>query len=415
MSDAAPGRAVRSAPPAVVESARPSRTRQGLALLAVLLLAANLRVAVASLGVLLPQVQAALGLSDTVAGLLTTVPVWCFALFGSLTPAFSARCGLHRTVTLALTLTLVGLATRPFVHGGTTFVLLTALATAGAAFGNVALPALAREYFPARVPLISSLFGAALVAGNTIASGTSVPLAGVLGGWAPALGSWALLALLGLGASLTLRPAPRVPGGQPRKFPTRRLLTSRLAWAMVLLFGCQSATAYTQFGWLPTIFRDGGLSATQAGWMLAIVTGVSLPLTLLLPLLMRVAGDTPWLPIGFALLTISGWLGVLLAPGTAPWLWAGLLGAGSTVFTWVLALLGQKSQTLAGTAALSGFVQSLGYLLAAAGPFGAGWLHDLAGSWTPTLIGLILLAALTGVVGVSVNRPHLLEDDLPPS
>ena len=262
------------------------------------------------------------------------------------------------------------------------------------------------------MPLVSSLFGAALVAGNTIASGTSVPLAGVLGGWAPALGSWALLALLGLGASLTLRPARRVPGGQPRRFPTRRLLTSRLAWAMVLLFGCQSATAYAQFGWLPTIFRDGGLSATQAGWMLAIVTGVSLPLTLLLPLLMRVAGHTPWLPIGFALLTISGWLGVLLAPGTAPWLWAGLLGAGSTVFTWVLALLGQKSQTLAGTAALSGFVQSLGYLLAAAGPFGAGWLHDLAGSWTPTLIGLVLLAALTGVVGVSVNRPHLLEDDL---
>lgn len=395
--------------------ARPSGTRQALTLLAVLLLAANLRVAVASLGVLLPQVQAALGLSDTVAGLLTTVPVWCFAVFGSLTPAVSARWGLNRTVTLALLLTAAGLAVRPLVHGGLAFVLLTALATAGAAFGNVALPALARAYFPGRVPLASALFGAALVGGNAVAAGTTVPLAGALGGWAPALGSWTLLALLALVASFALQPTRPSPEGQPRTLSARRLVRSRLAWAMVLLFGCQSATAYAQFGWLPTIFRDGGLSAGQAGWMLAVVTGVSLPLTLLLPLAMRITGHGPWLPVGFSLLTVVGWLGVLLAPSTAPWLWAALLGAGSTVFTWVLALLGQKSRTLAGTAALSGFVQGLGYLLATAGPFGAAWLHELTGTWTPTLLGLVLLAALTGAVGAVVNRPRVLEDDLQPA
>lgn len=245
-----------------------------------------------------------------------------------------------------------------------------------------------------------------------MASGTSVPLAAALGGWAPALGIWALLALLALVASLTLKPVSHEFGGQRRRLPARRLLTSRLAWAMVLLFGCQSATAYAQFGWLPTILRDGGLSAGQAGWMLAIVTGVSLPLTLLLPLAMRVTGHTPWLPVGFALLTITGWLGILLAPSMAPWLWAALLGVGSTVFTWVLALLGQKSRTLPGTAALSGFVQGLGYLLATAGPFGAGSLHEHTGSWTPALLSLILLAALTGIVGAAVNRPRVLEDDL---
>jgi MFS transporter, CP family, cyanate transporter len=146
--------------------------------------------------------------------------------------------------------------------------------------------------------------------------------------------------------------------------------------------------------------------------MLAVVTGVSLPLTLLLPLAMRITGHTPWLPVAFSLLTIAGWLGVLLAPTTATWLWAALLGAGSTVFTWVLALIGQKSRTLAGTAALSGFVQGLGYLLATVGPFGAGWLHERTGSWTATLLGLVVLAALTGGVGVLVNRPRVLEDDL---
>ena len=44
------------------------------------------------------------------------------------------------------------------------------------------------------------------------------------------------------------------------------------------------------------------------------VSGVGIPVTLLLPTLIRRAGTTPVLPWSFALLTISGWAGVTTPP-----------------------------------------------------------------------------------------------------
>ena len=48
----------------------------------------------------------------------------------------------------------------------------------------------------------------------------------------------------------------------------------------------------------------------------------------------------------------------------------------------MLTLIGLRSRTPQGTAALSGFTQSLGYLMAVVGPFAVGALHDATGGWT---------------------------------
>lgn len=383
-----------------------------LVLVAVLLLAINLRVAVASLGVLLPQVQPALGMSDTFAGLLTTVPVWCFAVFGAATAPLSSRLGLDRTAAAALALITIGLLARPYLDGRWAFLLLSVVAIGGAALGNVLLPALAKEHFPHRLPLISSLYGAALVTGTTVAAATTVPLADALGGWRPGLVVWASLSTLALLPWLALGIINRKSASEEARWPLRKLARSPFAWAMAMLFAAQSATAYAQFGWFPAILIEGGLSRGEAALMLALITGVSIPLTLLLPLAMRVTRHSPVLPVGYAAVGVAGWLGVVFAPATAPWLWAVLLGAGSTAFTWVLALLGEKSHSVPGTAALSGFVQGVGYLLATIGPLGAGVAHELTGSWTPAILGLIVLAVLIGVLGTIINRPHWIEDDL---
>ena len=98
----------------------------------------------------------------------------------------------------------------------------------------------------------------------------------------------------------------------------------------------------------------------------------------------------------------------------APWLWAVLLGLGGCAFTWTLTMFGRRTATPEGTAALSGFAQAVGYLVAGLGPFGTGVLHDLTGSWTVPVTVLMLAALLIGVLGTLVNRDRVLEDELRP-
>jgi len=383
-----------------------------LVLVAILGLALNLRTAVGSLGVVLPEVRADLGMSATFGGLLTTVPVLCFAIFGAAAGTVVGRLGLHHTVVFALVLAAVGLLARPYVGERWAFLALTVIALAGAALGNVVLPALAKEHFPDRLPLVSSLFGATLVGGAALASATTVPLGDGLGGWSGGLVVWAGLALVALVPWLVL--GRRGTSGRPTetRWPLRALARSPLAWTMALLFGCQAAQAYAQFGWYTEILVDAGLPSGRAAAMLAIISAVSIPLTLLLPAAIRATAGRPYLPMAYAAITIAGWVIVLVAPTSLALLSALLLGAGSTAFTWVLALISQRARTPQGTVALSGFVQGIGYLIAAAGPFGTGALHDLTGSWTPPLIVLMVLALLIGVLGSLLSRPRYVEDDL---
>lgn len=383
--------------------------------IAIVLLAANLRAAVGSIGVVLGSVRDDLAMSATVAGVLTTLPVVCFAVFGVGTAGLVRRAGLHRAAAAVLLLAATGIVTRSLVDDKVVFLLCSVVALAGAAVGNVILPPLVKAHFPDRVPLMSSLYGAALMVGASTTSVATVPLADALGGWRQGLSAWAVLAVVALVPWLVLlrqdvHLAPVAEG----RLPLGLVLRSRLAWAMLVLFAAQSAAAYAQFGWFAEIMTDAGISDGSAGALLALISAVGIPLTLSLPWLMRLTGDRPYLPWAFAVLTAAGWLGVLLSPTTTPWVWAALLGAGGGSFTWSLTMIARRTRTTAGTAALSVTTQGFGYLLAGLGPFGVGALHDATGSWTAPLICLIALAAVLAVCGTVVARPTMLEDTLGP-
>jgi CP family cyanate transporter-like MFS transporter len=390
---------------------RPLTRRRLLILAALLGLAVNLRTAVGSLGVVLPDLRSDLRMSGSFTGLLTTVPVICFAVFGMAANRVVVRHGLHRTVALALVLAAAGMLSRPYVEDRWLFLLLTTGSLAGAALGNVCLPALAKRHFPTRLPLVSSLYGAVLLAGAALSSAVTVPLADALGGWPQGLMLWGALAALLVLPWIGLAVHDRPPLVAAPSWPLRRIARVPMAWWMALLFGSQSAQAYTQFGWYPEMLVDSGLSPARAALMLGVVSAVSIPLTLTLPLGMRHLHGAA-LPLAYAVIAFLGWLGVLLAPQVPALLSAVLLGAGSTAFTWVLALIAERARTTEGTVALSGFVQGMGYLIAALGPLGTGVLHDLTGSWTPSLLGMMALATVFGVVGVALARPRTVEDEL---
>jgi CP family cyanate transporter-like MFS transporter len=339
--------------------------------------------------------------------------VVCFAVFGVGTAGLVRRAGLHRAAATVLVLAATGIVTRSLVDDKVVFLLCSIVALAGAAVGNVILPPLVKAHFPDRVPLMSSLYGAALMAGASTSSLATVPLTDALGGWREGLAAWAVLALVALAPWLVMvrqdvHAAPAAEG----RLPLGLVLRSPLAWAMLLLFAAQSAAAYAQFGWFAEILTDAGISDGSAGALLALISAVGIPLTLSLPWLMRLTGDKPYLAWAFAVLTAAGWLGVLLAPATTPWLWAVLLGAGGGAFTWSLTMIARRTRTTAGTAALSVTTQGFGYLLAGLGPFGVGALHDATGSWTAPLVCLIALAAVIAVCGTIVARPVMLEDTL---
>ena len=100
---------------------------------------------------------------------------------------------------------------------------------------------------------------------------------------------------------------------------------------------------------------------------------------------------------------LAGYLGLLIAPATTPWLWAALLAVGTSAFPVILTLIGLRARTSAGTSALSGFSQSVGYVLAAPGPFLVGVIYEATGTWT---VPLLFLSALTVPFLIVGNSRH---------
>ena len=106
------------------------------------------------------------------------------------------------------------------------------------------------------------------------------------------------------------------------------------------------------------------------------------------------------------------YVGLMVAPYSLAVLWAVVLGAATTTFPMVLTLIGLRASTPEGTAALSSFTQSTGYLLAAIGPFGVGVLHDASGGWTVPLLALTVLVVPMVVLGTYVAQVRYVEDQL---
>ncbi|MFP5369255.1 MAG: MFS transporter, partial [Actinomycetes bacterium] len=75
------------------DPARPAEVRRGLLLVgvAIVLTAFNLRTAVNSVGPVLEEIRADLGISSGGAGLITAAPLLCFAAIGFAGPPLSAR------------------------------------------------------------------------------------------------------------------------------------------------------------------------------------------------------------------------------------------------------------------------------------------------------------------------------------
>jgi MFS transporter, CP family, cyanate transporter len=399
--------------PASAPDHQDTRWQRILVLVGIVVLAFNLRPAAVSVGPVLDELTKALGMSGTVAGLLTTLPVLAFAGFGALAPDLARRAGVHRVALVSLSAVVLGLAVRARTDEAWLFLLMSLVALGGMATANVLLPSLVRLHFPCRVGLITALYTTSLAIGLTSASVLTVPISEQLGSWRWGLLAWAATALIAAVPWIGLVRHDRSPEARPHTITLRQVARTRLGWAMAFFFGLQSLQAYSIFGWFAQVYRDAGFSPSTAGLLLGVITAMSIPFSFLIPSVAARLHDQTWLIVGLIACYPVGYLGLIFAPVAGAWLWAVLVGIAASVFPLVLTLIGLRARTSAGTAALSGFAQSVGYLISAVGPFGMGVLYEATGGWTLPLSVLLVLVFGQLAAGLMVARPSYIEDALP--
>ena len=335
-----------------------------------------------------------------------------FAVFGALAPSFARRSGLHRAVTFSLVAVVIGLGGRSLVHDSASFLALSAVALAGMATANVLIPSLVKLHFPDRIGRATGVYTTALAVGLTSAFLLTVPVSHTFGSWRAGLGVWSLTALVAVLPWLGLVAHDRHLENGARSISFADVARTRIGWAMALFFGLQSLQAYSIFGWFAQLWRDSGYSATEAGLLVAIVAGVSIPLSLWLPAASARREDQRGLIVSVICCYVGGY-GLLLVDAHRWAIPAALLvGVGCCVFPVVLTLIGLRAHTPDGTAALSSFTQSLGYLIAGIGPFAISSLYDATGHWTTPLWLLMALVLPLLALGVYAGRPAYLEDQL---
>ncbi|WP_435812179.1 CynX/NimT family MFS transporter [Streptomyces olivaceoviridis] len=390
-----------------------------LVVLGIVLSALNLRPAITSLGALLEEVRDGLGMSGGVAGLLTSVPPLCFAVFGVTAPRLARRFGPAAVVCAGMAAITAGLLIRPFVGNTAGFLAASALALMGIAVSNVLMPVIVKRWFPDRVGSMTGLYSMALALGTSAAAAVTVPLTDALGGgWQSGLAVWAALAAA---AVLPWLPLVRDRGttaerreparGAERQQAPLRITRSRTAWALAVFFGLQATAAYITMGWMPQIFRDAGVSAGTAGVLLAITMVMGVPLAFVIP---RVATRLPHQgPIVLVLgaCGLAGYAGLYLAPAAGAWAWALLLGVSNCAFPLALTMVGMRAHSGPGVAQLSAFAQSTGYLISIPGPLLVGVLYQQSGGWGLPLALMAALMVPQMVVGFLAGRDRTVEDE----
>ena len=382
----------------------------------------NLRTAITSLPPLFPDLQTQLHLSTATLSLLAATPVICFGVVSAFTAWLNRRYGEEMILLVALVLLTAGLLLRGVAPGIMLFP-GTVLAASAIAVLNVLLSSMAKRRWPERAGLLIGIYLTTLSAGAILSSLLSVPLYDSSGSVQLALGVWAVPAALAVLLWLpqlryrTVGLAPAAADGAVVA-PARagvKVYRYALTWQVTAFMALQSLLYYAVLSWLPTIFQDRGDSAVTAGNLLALMGVGNLTTSLLVPVLAHRRPSQRGLVVPSLIGTAAGLAGCLWAPlGSAPF-WVLVLGVsqGSCLGLAIFFMLARAPD--AGVAAsLSAFAQSVGYLVASAGPLMVGLLHSATGSWNLPVVLLLVLCAAELATGLLAGRPLQLPSVTPP-
>jgi MFS transporter, CP family, cyanate transporter len=376
----------------------------GLLIAGILTLAVNMRAAITSVPPIFPDLHSQLHLSSAGQAALAAIPVLCFGLFSGVAAPLSRVFGEERVLGAALVLLAAGLLLR----GAAPSALLlpgTILAGAAIALLNVLLPSLVKRRDPDRAGVLIGIYLMALATGAILGALIAVPVFQAAGGaaWAVrlTLGMWALPALaaaLVWAPQLRYRTLPGSAGAPGARRPA--LARSPLTWYVTAFMGLQSLAFYATLSWFPTLYQERGFTAVHAGTLLAIMNLGNAVTALLVPMLAHRFADQRVLAACCLVVMGAGLAGSAFGPLSAAVEFNFVMGLGQGASLGLAIFYTMaRAPDPATSASLSAFSQSIGYLLASAGPLLLGFLHTATGGWTVpvwALLGVIALALVSG-------------------
>lgn len=388
-------------------SKKQSNKMANLLLLGIILVATNLRAPLTSVGSLVGLIKGDLGLTAFEAGLITTIPLLCFALISPIAPKLAAKYSIEKTVFVSLVTLTIGIVLRSLSASAWLFV-GTILIGGSIAICNVLIPALIKKEFSHKSGVVTGMYSVSMNLSGAIASGISFPLAEQLSfGWARALQFWAILAIVAIIGWLPQLKGKEHMENQTGENDTTNIWQSKIAWFVTVFMGLQSLVFYVLVAWLPEILVQNGIAATKAGVLLSVVQLTMLPITFVVPIIAEKQKDQKVLVI---LTSVMMFLGIaLLLTGNATVITLAMvffgIGCGSA-FSLAMMFFSLRTTSVKMASELSGMAQSIGYLFASLGPVVFGGLYDLTHSWNVSLyvlLGVVLVFCAAGI-GASANK-----------
>ncbi len=384
-----------------------------IAALGIMVISSNLRAPITAVGPVVEMLKEEFGLSNGMAGFITTLPLIAFALVSPFVGKLISGLGYKKTMVLGLFLMGAGIAIRSYTNVFGLF-LGTGILGIGIAIGNILLPSLIKLKFPDRVGAYTSVLTTSMSIFAAIGAGLSYPLANTLDlGWENAMGIWAIPVVFALAVWLMQGKVDTINQSvdNEKNKEIKSIWKVPLAWGVATFMGSQSVVYYSLVAWLPTIITSKGFSETFAGNIALILQLVSISATLTIPILCDKFNDQRKLVIltcsfyflGLIILLVGGEESLLIVSAICM-----SLGSGGAI-SLAMAFMSLRSPTALRASQLSGMSQSVGYIFAAIGPVAIGLIFDWSQSWTLSICLLMLLIIIHFVAGLIVGRDIVID------
>ena len=376
------------------------QTNKVIILLGIILLGMILRTPITSVGAIIGPLKNLLEINNTVAGLITTIPLIAFAIFSPFVAKISNKIGLEKTLYLAAIVTSIGLLLRFYINTSVFFV-TTFIIGVGLTVGNVLLPGLAKKYFPENLGVMTGFYAVVMNVSASVAAGISYPiLSSNVGGekfsTGLAVNIWLIVSILNIVIYAIITKNSKSERIEDKKSGGKGYLRNLKMWSVMLSMGLQSALFYCSVSWFAEIMISKGFTPSEAGLLLSISQFAQFPSTFLVPVLAEKIKNKLIIPIFIAMGYVASLIGMIYIQGnfalmTIYIVLFALAGGGS--FSYVMYLFSAKSKNEEEAADISGLAQAGGYWLAAIFPPLLGYIRDVL-NWDVAIYILIVTASL---------------------
>lgn len=381
---------------------------QLMLIVAIILVAIDLRPGITAIGPVLPTIIDEFRLSHTVASLMTAIPDLLMGTLALPTPWLVRRFGVNPVLQLALGLLCIAMIARAFSPNTATLLGSTVGVGAGIAIAGALFAGLIKTRFATRVAFIMGLYATAISIGSALSAGTTGWLAQTAGlGWRTSTGIWSIFGVVAMLAwwfatrhehkVVSTAPATAIFAGLPFR--------NRTAWLIALYFAGVNFLFYSILTWTAPMYQERGLSSATAGLVLASFTIAFMFSSPLVGIFSKKTDRRLWLAASAAV-TAAGLIGIAALPDALPFVWLPLCALGlGAAFTLAMTLPLDNTRTADEANRWNAFNLTVGYLIAAAGPLLTGFLRDVTGSFTAPFALLVGVAALM-LAATPFLKPH---------